>query len=608
MYDKDKLSRIVEEPGVYLMKDRQGCVLYVGKAKRLKTRLKQYFAKSGDEREMIPFLIAKVDSIETIVTLSEKEALLLENSLIKQHKPQYNVLLKDDKTFISLMINTRHKWPMIRLVRTKGRHKKDGIYFGPYTSAFAARRTLDIMHKAFPLRQCSDGELKRRERPCLLYGIKQCIAPCIDKCTKETYDAHVQDAIDFLKGKNSTLLDNLTQEMEKASEQLEFERAGELLQTINQIKQITEGKALSATIPEGNCDALGLHREGAHLFIVQILVRNGQIVGKEPYHFSNVAGTDNDILESFLLQHFAENQHKPKEIFLPIPLENHQILQELLHIKLTTPLKGSKKKLIDLAKKNASAECKQQLSEATMRLERLGHLKETLSLNTLPYRIECFDTSNIAGTDPVAALVAFTDGAKDKKRTRLYKIRGAGDDISAMREVLTRRYTKARDEGDLPDLIIIDGGKGQLSTLSTVLSELNIATPDIVAITKEAGRHDKGLTKERLFLPHKKEPISLKAHDPLLFFLQEVRDEAHRVAIAFHKKRRTKRIIKSELDQIPGIGPQKKKALLQHFKSVKRIKEATTAELTSLPSITKRDAQRINDYFSKNGAQNSNAP
>ncbi|GAB5412038.1 MAG: excinuclease ABC subunit UvrC [Chlamydiales bacterium] len=591
--EKQDLAKLPNSPGVYLMKGARGKVLYVGKAKNLRARVKQYFAVSGDEREMIPFLIAQVEKVETISTLSEKEALLLENNLIKQHKPKYNVLLKDDKNFISLMMNHRHEWPMIKLVRYRGKPKKDGLYFGPYTSAFAARQTLELMQKIFPLRQCSDHELKSRRRPCLLYGIKRCIAPCVDKCTKEEYDHLANQAKSFLKGRDQEILKNLKVEMERASENLEFERAGAIKKTIAQIQHVTGSQNTAVQGALTDCDVLGLFREVDLLVIVIVLYRDGRLVGSENYPFKQVAGKEEEIVESFLLQHYQNHPHLPKELLIPTKLSENATLEALLGTKILTPQKGNKKKLLDLAAKNAQDQFSRELADQTHREDRLLDLEEKLSLSRCPVRIEIFDTSNIGGVQAVASQVAYTDGIPDKKRYRLFKIRGATDDYAAMHEVLTRRLTKAKKEDDFPDLIVLDGGKGQLNVGLKVFEELGIASVDMIALTKEEALHTKGLTKERIFLPHRKEPISLDKRSTTLFFLQEMRDEAHRFAITFQKKTRKKNLIKSKLDEIEGIGPTKKKRLLQHFGSVKRIAEASEEELLSIPGITKKDVASL---------------
>ncbi len=590
-YDVKQLDKFPNEPGVYLMKDRKGTVLYVGKAKALRKRLKTYFLPGRDGRAMVPFLTAKVDTIDTIVVRSEKEALLLENTLIKRHQPQYNAILKDDKTFVSLMINDKHPWPQVRLIRSKGRPKEKGHYFGPYTSAHAARQTYELITRLFPLRQCSDEELKRRKRPCLLYAIKRCIAPCVNKCTHKEYDAYVEGAMKFLKGEDKLILKNLYQEMEAASEALQFEKAAALLKTIRQIEHVTEADQIVDRAGGSDCDAWGLYRFGDEVIIVVLLVREGKLIGSEQDRFLEVAADDEELLESYLIQHYKKHP-APKELLLPFALSD--ALEEILEAKCSVPKIGEKKSLVKLAGHNAKTLFEQRDQEAVNE-KTLLELQETLHLSRYPKRIECFDTSNISGSDLVASMVAFTEGERETKRQRYYHIRGItkGDDYGAMHQVLSRRLARAKEENDLPDLIIVDGGKGQLNIALDVFKELDIATIDLLALTKENARHDKGMTQEKVFLAHRSDPLILPLRSPQLLLLQKIRDEAHRVAISFHRKQRSKRTLTSALDALPGIGPKKRAELLRKFGSVKRIVEASEEELSKIKGLTKKDIQTI---------------
>lgn len=596
-FNQDSLSSFPDKPGVYIMKDAKKTVLYVGKAKVLKERVKQYFGKSGDNRIMIPFLTRQVEEIETIVTFTEKEALLLENTLIKHHQPKYNILLKDDKTYLSIKINHQNKYPMVKLVRFTGTPQKDGLYFGPYTSALAARQTYETITKVFPLRQCSDRELTSRKRPCILYSIKRCIAPCVGKCTKEEYQEVVSETIDFLKGKTSQVTEALKKKIEEASEKLQFERAATILRTIKHIEEIAKEKSAVQTSLK-QCDAFALLRKDNFILIVKLIFREGRLIGSEHYDFSLVLQTDDELLTSFLLQHY-QKETPAKEILLPIELEDLNSLEEILHTHISCPIKGEKKKLIDLCFENAKALIEQIRENSSSNEALLLQMQEVLNLRRLPSHIECFDTSNISGQDAVASMSVFIDGVKNPKFYRLYRIKKEGhiDDYAAITEVLTRRLKRAKEEDAMPDLIIIDGGKGQLSTAEKVLKELDIVSIDLIALTKEDARHDKGLTKERVFTTNQVEPISLDPRSPLLFLLQRIRDEAHRKAITYHRKSRTKKGLESLLDSVPGIGPTKKMRLLKQFGSVKRIKEATEEELLSVDSITKQDALNLKTHL-----------
>lgn len=606
VYDPDLLERFPSEPGVYLMKNEKGEVIYVGKAKHLKKRVKQYFAPGRDTRAIIPYLLMEINTIETIVVENEKEALLVENTLIKKHKPRYNATLKDDKTFISLMINHQHQWPRIQLIRYKGKPKLKGLYFGPYTSAFAARQTYELLTKLFPLRQCSDEELKRRNRPCLLYGIKRCIAPCVGLCSKQEYDSFVEGAIQFLKGKDNEILQQLREEMQNASDALEFEKAAAFHNTIQQIEHVTQTRQIVQKAKAKDNDSIGIYRQGDEVILMQLFVREGKLVGSEHYSFSHALEDDDELITSFLLQYYRQKKDLPKEILLPVHLKNIEELEEILEemhgkkIALLTPEKGNKKGLVQLAQKNAKTTFVQEKDELEIREKMLLDLSDTLGLNRFPERIECFDTSNISGTDLVASMVAFTRGVYDKSRTRYYKIKGIekGDDYGALHQVLSRRLYRAKEEDDLPDLILIDGGKGQLNIGIQVLKELDIANVDIAAITKEEAKHTKGLTAERIFVRDQKDPIVLNVRSPLLFLLQQIRDAAHERAIGFHRKRRTKRVIASALETIPGIGPVKKKRLLKRFGSFKRIREATDQELLDVEGISKKDIEALRKFIS----------
>ncbi len=600
-FDPRSLVLYPDQPGVYLMKDEQGAVLYVGKAKNLRARLKQYFGASSDQREMVPYLTAQVCAIDTIIALTEKDALILENNLIKLHQPKYNVLLKDDKTFVSLVV-TRHKWPMIRVVRYKGKPKNDGVYFGPYTNALAARQTFDLISRLFPLRQCSDAELACRQRPCLLYDIKRCIAPCVNKCTEEEYASHVESAVRLLKGQDKEVLKELKRRMEAASDALEFEKADTFLQMIHQIEHVTQVQHVDNPAAK-NCDVLGLYREADAVMIALLFFREGKLIGSEHFSFHLIASNDAEIIESFLLQHYKNLTKMPSEIFIPLELPQQKDVEEILQVSIHSPQKGKKKDLVEMALRNAQALFVREQDAKSLKEKMLLDLQETLQLTRFPRRIECFDTSNISGTDPVASLACFVNGEKDKSRTRLFKIKGVerADDYTAMRQVLQRHFLKEKEKGDFCDLLIVDGGKGQLNIALEILQDLRVASIDVIGLTKEDARHDKGLTQEKIYVPHRKDPFLIDPRSPLLFLLQKIRDEAHRQAIEFHRKRRSKRTISSELDDIPGIGPVKKKRLLQTFGSVKALKAATEEEIRAVPGISKQDVDTLIKWKRSNG-------
>ncbi|WP_166157768.1 excinuclease ABC subunit UvrC [Neochlamydia sp. AcF84] len=603
-FDLKKLDLFPTQPGVYLMKGEQNEILYVGKANNLRQRVKQYFAAGRDGRIMVPFLIAKVEEIDTIVVNSEKEALLLENNLIKQYQPRYNALLKDDKSYIALKINNRHPWPMVSLIRYRGKPKSDGYYFGPYTSALAARHTLDLIQRIFPLRQCSDQELVRRHRPCILYDIKRCIAPCVNKCTKEEYNHYMDGAIKFLRGQDKEVLQDLKAEMERQSEALEFERAGEILQTIRQIERTIETQKVDKPLGE-DADAFGIFRQGDEAILCQLLFRAGKLVGSRRHNFSQIAQNDHELLESFLLQNYDEQAELPHEILLSAPVDNPSAIAEILSsqrkrgVRIYHPQRGNKLAMVEMAIANAKASFHQEKDLQAVRERTLLEMEERFHLNRYPERIECFDISNMAGTTIVATMVAFTNGQKDSNRYRKYKIRtiDQSNDYASMQEALNRRYLRAKEENDLPDLLIVDGGKGHLNMALKLLADLDIATVDVIGLAKERGRHDRGMTEEQVFLPGVKDPLLLHKTSPVLFLLQQIRDEAHRTAITYHRHLRTKKTIKSSLDDIPGIGPKKRALLLKHFGSVKKIREATLEEISQLPRLTQKDIKALTEYL-----------
>lgn len=595
-----QLERFPSSPGVYIMKNASEKVLYVGKAKNLKARVKQYFALSGDSREMIPHLVADIAEIDTIVVFSEKEALLLENTLIKKHQPKYNVVLKDDKNYFSLMINHKHRWPMIRVVRFKGKPPKDALYFGPYTKGLAARETLELLRHLFPLRQCSDRELVSRKRPCILHGLKRCIAPCVAKCTHEQYDHLVKRAKDFLSGHDTPMLKELYKEMEKASEALQFERADALFKTIQNIEATLEKQKVVRS-GMADQDIIGFYRQADRVALTQLFFREGKLIGSHDHLFTHTIQEDEEILSSFLLQKYGEIESPPKKILLPIVLEEQIALSELFGIEILSPKRGEKREFLEMARKNAEAKFHKEKESENLKEQLLMQMEEKLLLTNYPERIECFDNSNLAGSEPVSVLVTFFGGEKEKSSYRKYKIKPeiASDDYGALREVLTRRYKRAKEEDNLPDTLLIDGGRGHLNVALVVLSELDVSTVDVIAIAKEESKHTRGVTLEKIYLPQEKEPIELHAHSPLLFFLQKIRDEAHRFAITFQRARRGKKTISSALDTIPGIGKIKRQRLLSHFGSVKRIFDALPEELLKVKGITKKDVETIQQSMLK---------
>ncbi len=596
MFDINKLN-LPLLPGVYIMKGKGGEVLYVGKAINLKARVRQYFIKGGDGRAIIPYLVKAVEEIETIVVSSEKEALLLENTLIKKHKPRYNALLKDDKNYIALKLTVKSPWPKIEVVRLKGKEKNDAMYFGPYTSGYAARQTLDLLERVFPLRQCSDQEFLRRTRPCILFDMKKCLAPCVGLCSAEEYGKLVDNVIRFLRGHSKDALKTLQSEMERASDNLEFERAQAILITMRQIEKTLEAQKVVRPMG-GDFDALAIYRQGDEVILYDLNVREGKLVGGHSHNYSKIVEDDDELLTRFIVEYYQERDERIKEIYVPIELEGKEAVEEIVGISVIRPQKGDKKAFVDMALVNAEQSFKKLKDQAAILEKALIELQERLHLTHYPEIIECIDNSNLSGSEPVSALIAFADGVRCPSRYRKFKIKEAdlSDDYGMMKEVLARRYRKAKEENNLPHLLIIDGGKGHLNIALQVLRELDIATIDVIGVAKEDGRHDRGITQEQVFIPNVKDPILFKHHSPALMLLQKIRDEAHRSAIGFQKKRRSKAIIKSLLDDIHGIGPAKRKLLLTHFGSVEKVSQATKEQLEEI--VSARDADTIIKFFS----------
>ena len=570
----------------------KGVVLYVGKAKDLKSRIRQYITLT-DTRPQIPFLMEKVEQIETIVVSSEKEALLLESNLIKKYQPAYNVLLKDDKSFVALKVNVEHPWPKVLLVRARDQVKKREMIFGPYPSAFQARKMLDEVHRLFKLRQCSDQELLRRTRPCILYDMGRCLAPCVKKCTSDEYQEELKKAIRFIRGYNKDVIDQLLQKMEEAAEGLDFEKAQEILDKIRAIEKTVEKQHVHLTHFE-TIDVWGYYREGESGMLTRLHFAEGELSSASHYPFQGVLDEDAELLESALMQYYG-TLTPPESILVPIALSKG--IDELLPV--VVPKKGDKMALLKMAAENALEGFRQKQGKAAEKEKLLLKMQELFRLSNYPFHIECFDTSHMAGAHPTASMVTFQGAEPYRKGYRTYNIRTTevGDDYQALKEVLQRRYRKGKEEELLPDLIIVDGGKGQLTQAIQVLKELEIPTVDIISLVKEEGRHDKGMTQEGVYLPHQKDPIFLERHSSLLHFLQRIRDEAHRKAITLHKKGRSKQLTKSVLDEVPGIGPKRKKALLTHFGSLDRLLKASLEDILAAPSMTKPVATTIHTWI-----------
>lgn len=588
------------EPGVYLFKDEVGRVLYVGKAQSLRTRARSYFREGGDGRASIEFLLQKSRSLDCIVTGTEQEALILENNLIKKHRPRYNVVFKDDKTYVSLRLNTDHPFPRITVVR---RPRRDGAqYFGPFASAGSVRHTLRTLGRIFPMRTCTDAELESRTRPCLYHYIKRCPAPCVGKIDAQEYAETVKRVTMFLKGRNQELLKTLRDKMELQSAERRYEAAARTRDQVYSIQRVMEKQRISSP-QRAERDVFATCHRHERLVIQMLVVRGGEVSGAETFVFSSAVQPTGEHLASFLNQYYQSGATIPDEVLTADEILDAAPLEALLSerakrpVSITRPKRGERVTLVELARRNARVAFDEGRGGERNR-ELLEDLQELLSLEHYPRRIECFDISNLQGTKAVGSGVVFIDGAPAKSAYRRYRIRTVegSDDTGMMREVLERRVARGLKEGDLPDLLIVDGGRGQLNVAREVLHRLGadaIAAVGMAKVREGEGRKVRG--KERIYLSDVTEPLFLEGPSPALHLLERVRDEAHRFAIAYHRELRGKAMGQSKLDSVPGIGRVLKQRLLQEFGSVERIRRAPIEVLAAVPGMSPRRAWAVKD-------------
>lgn len=596
-----RAETLPQEPGVYLFKDARGRILYIGKAKNLRSRVRQYLS-GHDGRVMVPFLVRAAHDVEIIVVRTEKEALLLENNLIKKHRPRYNTQLVDDTNFLHLRLDPGEPWPRYRLTRgvTDGKAR----YFGPYTSAQRARATLEFLGRRFPLRTCSDEEMARRTRPCLLHQMHRCLAPCVNLCTREQYDRVIHQSALFLEGKNHELMDSLQREMFSAAEAEHFEEAARLRDLLKAI-QATVERQQAVDTKGADRDLWGLYREGESGAVTLLPVRQGALQEAITLPFQGVLEDDGDLLSSVLNRWYQDSTFLPPEILVPVEIPDEDALVEVLcerheitksALQLRTPQRGDKRSLVDLALSNAKHAFLRHQAETDRHAKALDELMRVCHLPRLPRRIECFDNSNIQGTDPVASMVVFTDGRPDRPAWRRYKIKTVegSDDFATMREVMARRFRRAAEDGVWPDLVVVDGGKGQLSSALAVMEELGVQVP-IIGLAKPRTERRKGdeETPDKIVLPNVKNPIVLKHNNPALLLLQAIRDETHDAAVAFHRKVRNRRNLQSRLQSVPGLGPVRSRALLTHFGSASAVKRASPQQIAEVPGFSEALAGRV---------------
>jgi excinuclease ABC subunit C len=602
-----KLEAIPADPGVYLLKDRNGKVLYIGKAKSLRSRVRAYFRENGDGRIQVRFLIKRVRDFDTLVARSEKEALILENNLIKQYKPRYNIRLKDDKSYLSAKI-TNHAWPRItvtrRIVRDGGR------YIGPFGSADGLRETIDVIRKVFPLRTCSDGVFRNRSRPCIEYQIKRCLGPCCLPVDRQEYERHLRAAQMLLEGKNLELLKELREKMKAHAERLEFEEAARVRDRVRAIEKTVERQTVLHHWG-GDQDVFGLYRQGGFIEALVLMIRNGKLTSTQSWSFQDLELPDEEVLADLLTQYYSGTRFLPDEVILPVSLEDAQVRAELLSerrgrkVEFMVPQRGEKLCLLEMAMENARQSFHSRRDNENTREKMLEEVRAKLHLRNSPKRIECYDISNLQGSMVVASQVTFDEGEPQKALYRRYRIRTVEgqDDYASMYEVLSRRLRRAVEEKDFPDLWVIDGGKGQLNVAVEVLKEAGLLDRiDVVAIAKQHVLNDPRerrveKSEERIFLPNRKDPLVLPKNSTALFLLLRVRDEAHRFAITYNRELRRRARLRSVLDDIEGIGPVRRRALLRHFGSLRRIREASVEQLALVKGVNRELAAEIRRHL-----------
>ncbi|MFN8008297.1 MAG: excinuclease ABC subunit UvrC [Terriglobia bacterium] len=593
-----KLANIPESPGVYLYRDTGGKIIYVGKAKSLRHRVRSYFQESRHSDFKLDFLRAEIDDLEFIVVANEMEALALENNLIKQHKPKYNILLRDDKTYPFIKLTVNEKYPRLFVTR---RLKQDGaVYYGPYFPTSLAYKTMKLICRHFQIRTCSLTLDGNRPRVCLDYHIKRCMGPCVASiCSQEAYASRVQDLKLFMEGKRTDLLKRLKEKMQAAAAAEQFELAAHLRDTLRTIQQLSEPQRISSSRVR-NVDILALHHEGARAAAQLFHLRNGQVVDRRGFFWENLPErlASGEVFSSLMKQYYVSNPEiTPDEIYVPWDFEDRTLVEDYLsqrggrRVEIAIPQRGSKKDLVELAVKNAKISFDQRFRLMQPNAAAIAeNLASLLGVEPPLRRIECFDISNIQGTDSVASMVVWEEGRMKKSDYRKFIIKTVEgpDDFKSMHEVILRRYKRVRDEGrKLPDLVLVDGGIGQLHAAAAALEELDLPTQPLASIAKR---------EEIIYVRGSEEdPIQLDKHSPSLHLIQQIRDETHRFALTFHRLRRTKRTLTSDLLKIRGVGEKTSRALLQKFGSLRAIGSLSLEELAL--EVPRPRAKRIYDFF-----------
>ncbi len=601
---EERLNALPPKPGVYLFRDASGNVLYVGKGANLHSRVRSYFPTPYSLSPKLQKMVARVSDFEFLVTDSEQEALILECNLIKRHRPRYNVRLKDDKTYPYLKINLQEEWPRVYITR---RVERDGSrYFGPFASAGSVRKTLDLVKKLFPFRSCRKAITGTDRRPCLEYDIYRCVGPCIGAVTREEYKEIINQVIMFLEGKQETVVRELERKMDEASQRLEFERAAVLRDQIHAVERTTERQKISSAA-RGDEDIIALAQNKDHAYVEVFFIRNGKLIERD--HFIVQGAQDeapSQIMTSFLNQFYDSATFIPPLILLQHPPYDLPIIKRLLESKrrgkvaLYVPQRGEKKRLVDMVAENAHQGLEQmmikRLADPDTTAAALEELKRELHLPQAPKRMECYDISDIRGTAAAGSMVVFEEGQPRPAHYRRFRIRTVegADDYAMIQEVLRRRFKRAGDfKGEsawaiVPDLVLIDGGRGHLNAALDAMKEMGVDFIPVAALAKE---------REELFRPEIAETIVLPHTSPALYLVQRIRDEAHRFALGYHQRVRRAEYTTSALDNVPGIGPKRKRALLKKFGSIKAIKEASLDEVAAVLGMTRSLAQRVKEYL-----------
>jgi excinuclease ABC subunit C len=609
---EDKLKSLPAKPGVYLFRDARGRVLYIGKAKSLRPRVRSYFQPSATPRGTQSQMLPRVADFEVIVTGNEVEALHLEQNLVKRHRPPFNVRLRDDKSFPYIAVTVEDEYP--RVMFTRERHRRGVVYFGPYANAKKVRETLDVLNRVFRYRPCEGPQPGRHSGiPCLDYHIERCLAPCVNYVSKEDYREVIEGVIEFLSGETRPIMRELEQKMKEAADEERFEDAARYRNRLFAVERLAERQAADKRAV-GTVDVIGLAVDGDRAAVQIFPLREGKLIDRYGFHLENVAGQDTaTILEAFMLEYYGSAPSVPPQIVVPREAGDTDALAEFLserrgaRVEVRAPSRGEKRRLQELAEQNArlALESDTETAERTRlrRVQALEELREVLNLESLPIRIECYDVSNIQTESPVGSMVVFQDAVAKKAHYRKFGVKGlAGqDDYGALAEVISRRFARMRDVADeeydesfaaTPNLIVVDGGKGQLSAVMAALQAFDLPRVAVISLAKR---------DEEVFVPDRPDPIRLDRHSPGLQLLQRIRDEAHRFALGFHRQRRDAKAKESIFDTLQGVGPARRRALLQHFGSAERFLAATMEELEGVPGMPAKTARAIYAQLHKAG-------